>query len=157
MSGPEPGDDVRVERGAVLVIVGCVFLYLALLAEARYQGRSRPAHLVAGAFIVYAAWTLVAGFLGLLDRPTSTPMAGASYAAGGWVLATAAARGLAEGMGGWWSLVVVALALPLVVVAEVYGVALARGIEDPVESDTWARRVTEALEALRRGGARRKL
>lgn len=156
MAPADRGEEVRVERGAVLVIVGCVFLYIALLAEVRYQGRSRPAHLVAGGFILYAVWTLSAGFLGLMDHPESTRMAGAAYAVGGWVLASAAARGLAEGMG-WWSLLVVALAMPLVVVAEVYGVALVRGFERPEEADTWARRVAEAVESLRWGGARRKL
>lgn len=156
MAPADRGEEVRVERGAVLVIVGCVFLYLALLALARYRGRSEPAHLVAGLFILYAAWTLAAGFLGLLDRPRSTPMAGAAYAVGGWVLASAAARSLVGGVG-WTSVLVVALAVPLVVVAEVYGVALVRGFERPEEADTWARRVADAVESLRWGGTRKKL
>lgn len=146
---PEPGSrtDVLGERGAVLVIVGCVFLYLAYLAEVRYQGEVEPAHRMAGIFVLYAAWTLATGFLGLLERPLSTPMAGASYAVGGWFLAAGAARTLVQGSG-LGGLLVVAVVGPLVVVAQSYGVALGRGVERPTEEDTLVARFQESLASF---------
>lgn len=152
------GDRVLAERGAVLVIVGCVFLYLAFLAEARYQGASEPAHLVAGAFILYAAWTLATGFLGLLERRESTRMAGAAYAFGGWVLAAAAARAVAEGLavGSLTPIVFAGVVAPFVVVSQAYGLALARGVAHPEDEDTVARRTVEALDRVVPGDGRRR-
>jgi hypothetical protein len=143
MVEPERGGDVLVERGAVLAIAGCVLLYIAFLASIRYD-RAPP---MAGRAILFlgllGGWCIAAGVLGLGERPESTRLAGGSYAAAGWVTAAAGARAFAT-MSGVAGAAILVVALGLAALAELYGVALVRGFEDPADEDPLTRRVLEA-------------
>lgn len=143
MGDPDRGDDVLVERGAVLAIAGCVLLYIAFLGRTRYDRAPEMARVAVLGLAALGGWSLVGGVLGLLQRPESTRLAGGAYAAAGWVLAAGGARGFAL-MPGPQGVLLLVLALTLAGLAEVYGAALVRGFEAPAEEDPLTQQVLDA-------------
>lgn len=124
------------ERGAVVFILGLVFLYLAFVIEALLRGAGGLPHVVSAVFIAYAAVCFSAGFLCLLDAPLGNRVTGLAFALGALMVGASAARALAVNPG-TGSMVAAAVSLPAVVLLAGQGQALLRGqlrphLEDPV-------------------------